>query len=617
MSDQAKTESVRQTLVEAQERGFGSTLGAYVKLSGPGWLQSAITLGGGSLAGALFLGALGGTNLLWLQMLAITLGVIMLSAISYVTLSTGERPFRAINSHINPVLGWGWLVATCTANMIWCMPQFSLCFASLQKNLVGEEIGDTVANKLTVSLNILFAAGFVVLLNSQRGRAAKIFDWFLKALVGMIVICFFGVVIYLGSKGLLDWQHIFSGFIPDFKQAYQPTGQVAKEIAGLSDKLQAFWSDKVVVAQRDVMIGAAATAVGINMTFLLPYSMLHRGWDKPFRGLARFDLGTGMAIPYILVTSCVVIAAAQSFHANVDDKFLSSDPAVMQKSPLFGSAKGDLLARVRLDKKGQSEAIAPPTSEEDMQVAYESWKAVSSDAKDSTAEAFGDLTDKQKEEAAAAPGELAAIAALPAEEKRIAGSIVKRDAFQLSAALAPLFGEGERGETIAKTVFGLGIFGMGFSTIIILMLINGFVFCEAAGKPDHPLPYALGCLVAGVTGAMWPIVWQGESQFWLAIVASSFGMILLPIAYFTFFMMMNSRAILGEEKPKGGSMFIWNVLMGISVLGAVAAAGTALYDKITDPKPLVGWVVLGILVVYLLIVAAGFFMMKRSRTAAT
>ena len=129
----SKVESDRALLLSAQEQG--KTLSAYLRLSGPGWLQSAITLGGGSLAGALFLGVLGGTSLLWLQMVAITMGVVMLSAISYVTLSTGRRPFEAINSEINPALGWGWLIATCMANMIWCMPQFSLCYDALDKNL--------------------------------------------------------------------------------------------------------------------------------------------------------------------------------------------------------------------------------------------------------------------------------------------------------------------------------------------------------------------------------------------------------------------------------------------------------------------------------------------------
>ena len=106
MSDAGKVDSSREMLLEAQQQGPLATVKVFTRLSGPGWLQSAITLGGGSLAGSLFLGVLGGTSMIWLQLMAIFMGVIMLSAISYVTLSTGERPFRAINQHINPVLGW-------------------------------------------------------------------------------------------------------------------------------------------------------------------------------------------------------------------------------------------------------------------------------------------------------------------------------------------------------------------------------------------------------------------------------------------------------------------------------------------------------------------------------
>ena len=42
-------------------------------------------------------------------------------AIGYVTLSTGERPFKAINTHVNPVLGWGWAIATLMANCVWSL----------------------------------------------------------------------------------------------------------------------------------------------------------------------------------------------------------------------------------------------------------------------------------------------------------------------------------------------------------------------------------------------------------------------------------------------------------------------------------------------------------------
>ena len=37
-------------------------------------------------------------------------------------------------------------------------------------------------------------------------------------LVGVIVICFFGVVTYLTVKGHLQWGNIISGFVPDFGQ---------------------------------------------------------------------------------------------------------------------------------------------------------------------------------------------------------------------------------------------------------------------------------------------------------------------------------------------------------------------------------------------------------------
>ena len=60
-----------------------------------------------------------------------------------------------------------------------------------------------------------------------------------------------------------------------------------------------FWSNEIVTQQQKVMITAAATAVGINMTFLLPYSMLRRGWDREFRGLAMFDLST-RSVPAVL-----------------------------------------------------------------------------------------------------------------------------------------------------------------------------------------------------------------------------------------------------------------------------------------------------------------------------
>ncbi|MBT3889210.1 MAG: hypothetical protein HN617_05035 [Planctomycetaceae bacterium] len=553
----------REMILTAKEKGLGATIGAYTKLSGPGWLQSAITLGGGSLSGALFLGVLGGTDMLWLQLMAIIMGVIMLSAISYVTLSTGKRPFPLINEHINPALGWGWLLATITANMIWCMPQFALCFEALEKNLIGfgnsDQYKDAVADgdnmygyKIGISLVLLAIAGGMVYLSSQQGLAAKAFDWTLKIMVAIVVLAFFGVVTILGTSGALDWGSILSGFIPDLSQWTQPAGRIAGFVDELPSNVGQFWSEKVVQSQRDVMIGAAATAVGINMTFLLPYSMLSRGWDKTFRGLAKFDLSTGMAIPYVLVTSCVVIAAGSMFHGEMDEQLGSGDIAVMKQSPLYSKASESLIARL--------EILDARTKE---------------------------LTLEEKE---------VMIAKLPEEEKRIAASLVKRNAFQLSKSLTPLLGERN-----ANLVFGIGVLGMGFSSIIILMLINGYAFCEMLGKKQGGRMHVVGCLIAGAVGASWWLVWDGDAKMWLAILVSAFGMMLLPIAYTTFMLMMNSTKILGTEKPKGKSLLIWNVLMSFSVLGAIAAAVTAIYDKASHP--IAGKVVIGVGVIFLVAIA--------------
>lgn len=566
-----KVRADREMLKEAQAEG--KTLGTYIKLSGPGWLQSAITLGGGSLAGSLFLGVLGGTSMLWLQLVAIILGVVMLSAISYVTLSTGRRPFEAINTEINPALGWGWIIATVLANMIFCMPQFSLCYDALDRNLFtlggGPGLGSDVSTKWTVTGILFLAAGCIVLLNTKQGKAAKVFDLFLKTLIGMVVICFFGVAILLFAQGQISITAVLNGLIPDFTQFFRPAGELRDSVANLSPIGSEYWTGKLMGTQRSVMISAIATAVGINMTFLLPYSMLARGWDKTFRGLARFDLSTGMAIPFVLVTSCVVIAASSSFHNRIDEKLASTDLATMQESPLFGKVESALLARVDAE--------------------------------------LGDAAESTDADA-----KLQMLAALPEDEKRIAAALVKRDAFQLSQTLAPLLGDSP-----AKLVFGLGVFGMGFSTIIILMLINGYAIREMFGRPDSQSIFIIGVLIAGISGASWVWLWTDDStKFWLAILASTFAVMLLPIAYFTFFLMMNSQRILGDDMPRGSSRVIWNVLMGLAVIGATAAAGTAIHAKYLDTaKPIAFQTVATIWCLYSVAVVVGFFV-RRKKTGA-
>ena len=55
MKDLGTVDQQRAMLEEAHGQGRVATLKAYARLSGPGWLQSALSLGGGSLDGVVFL----------------------------------------------------------------------------------------------------------------------------------------------------------------------------------------------------------------------------------------------------------------------------------------------------------------------------------------------------------------------------------------------------------------------------------------------------------------------------------------------------------------------------------------------------------------------------------
>ncbi len=556
--DQAAVEQEAAELAEVNKKPFFQRFGYYAKKSGPGWLQAAITLGGGSLAGAMYLGVFMGYNMMWLQPLAMIIGVVMLSAIAYVTLSTGERPFHAIKSHVSPVLAWAWIIATLMANIVWCMPQFSLGTAAIQQNILGMESG-TMTSTVIICLVLLGTALLVNYFYQAGVRGVATFELILKIMVAIVVISFFGVVGVLTVKGGLDWGAVFAGMIPNPKllseaaPTFVPYIEATGEFAG-------YWREKMAADQLDIMMTAFGTAVGINMTFLLPYSMLRKGWGKDHRQLAVFDLSIGLIVPFVLATGCVVIAAASQFHTKFGD-VLNEDGTVM--TAMAGDFHGILDGRLKFEMGD---------------------------------EAFAALTPEQLD---------AARADAPKADRELAAMLTKRNNFQLANALTPL-----AGETVSQKIFGVGVFGMALSTIIILMLINGFTFCEMFGKPGNRGIHLLGCLVAGLAGFLGPIyIWQNAGPK-LAVPTSVIGGSLIPIAYFTFFLLMNSRKTLGDKMPKGGMRLLWNVLMVIATTLATIGTVKVLLSK--GPMGLVGLGLLGLLFFFGLI---GFFLNEKKHQA--
>lgn len=545
----------RAMINEARQQGIGSLFWAFTKLSGPGWLQSAITLGGGSLGGSLYLGVLAGFGMMWWQPMAMILGVIMLSAIGYVALSTGRRPFDAINEHVSPVLGWGWAIGTMMANMIWCMPQFGLGVAAMQQNLFPSVLGTQAlgeTNGKLVCIAILFVLATIVIWFYDRGgKGIAIFEMILKGMVAIVVLSFFGVVIKMLASGSLSLAAVFDGFTPRINRLFEPS-PAFDSVLTEAGAYGSFWSSQIVDTQQKAMITAVATAVGINMTFLLPYSMLSKGWDKDFRGLAIFDLSTGLFIPYLLATSCVVIAAATQFHG-------ADKPAHQGLIQLYESPEKAQNLRPGLIS-GYEKLL-------DSRLAVE------------RGDEYASLSDAEKKDMRAA---------LPEADRTVAAMIVQRDAKDLAGALEALVGKG-----MAQIVFGVGVLGMAISTIIILMLINGFVVCEMFNLPHTGWAHRGGALLAGLSGATGPFVFTGPAKFWLVVPTSMFGMTLLPVAYWTFLFLFNSKTLMGENRPTGGKLVAWNIAM---IIAASIATILCLWAIYLSNTPVVGFTILAVFV---------------------
>lgn len=545
MATKSKNDSLAEEkalLASVADQGAGTRMKTYARLCGPGWLQSAITLGGGSLIGALSLGAIGGTSFMWVQPLAMILGIIMLSAIAYVTLSTGERPFQSINQHVSPVLGWGWLGATMLANMVWCLPQFNLAYGAMAQNLFPSlpDAGTpgSLVPILIVSLVVLAIATTVVFAYGKGSKGVLIFEKILKIFVGLIVLAFVGVIVRMtfAPASPLNWGAVFNGFIPDFGALFRPAEAFAPVIDQLDPDAGLQWTKDIVKSQRDSIITAFGTAVGINMTFLLPYSMLRRKWGKEHRGLAIFDLSTGLFIPFVIATGCLVIATATQFHANPENYNYAKSKSVVAAT----EAKLGAEAYAGLEGGAQTDALKTTYIGMDPKIQANSTLELMS---------------------------------------------VRPSQLDLARSLAPL-----TGPEIAQYVFGFGVLAMAVSTVVILMLINGFALCEAFNRPDDEKLRRIGCLIAGIIGFFGPLAW-GKLAAYLVIPTSVFGFTLLPIAYLTFLLLMNSKPLLGDARPEGARRLKWNFLMIIATAVATLGAGWASFGKI-------GWYGPGLIVAF-------------------
>jgi len=268
-------------------RSFG-----YLALMGPGYMQSAMTLGGGTAFASIFAGAAFGYELLWVAPLAMLFGVIVLAAIAHQTLSTTENPFQAMRRHAGPFFAYGWAFSGILSSIIWQFAQYALAGAMLQA--IARHSGLDVP-VWSMGLVALAWCVTVSMLYNSRGRFVRLYEQIIKGMVWFIILCF-GYVVF--ETGIAHPQGLLEGLVP-----FRIPGE-HKGVAGTT-----------------LVVSGLAAAVGANMVFVYPYTLRRRGWGRGHRRLARFDLGFGMYLPYAVAASLMVIASANVFHFGDPDLF--------------------------------------------------------------------------------------------------------------------------------------------------------------------------------------------------------------------------------------------------------------------------------------------------------
>ena len=187
-------------------------LPTYLRLSGPGWLQGAMTLGGGSAITSLTIGAVYGYELLWVQPLAMLIGCIMLFALSHQTLSIGERPFVAMARFVNPAVAWAWAIAALVSSIIWGFSHYPLSAGMLEEII---EVGTGFSLResggwarelylFALAVAVWCACAWTAWNYGSGGSGVRLFETGIKLLSTMIVLSFAWVVISASHNPFYD-----------------------------------------------------------------------------------------------------------------------------------------------------------------------------------------------------------------------------------------------------------------------------------------------------------------------------------------------------------------------------------------------------------------------------
>lgn len=164
---------------------------------GPGWLLSAYTLGSGTAIGSLWAGSKFGYSLLWVQPVAMLMGIIILYGAAYFSLSSDKTPYQRFRAELGAPMALAWGLGSLFSSIIWHFPQYGLACAAIQ-GLTG--IPDTTASQAAIGGSILIVA-VAVTWSYASGIGLLIYESLMKLFVWMTILCVGVVVVAVRCSG--------------------------------------------------------------------------------------------------------------------------------------------------------------------------------------------------------------------------------------------------------------------------------------------------------------------------------------------------------------------------------------------------------------------------------
>ncbi|MCA1560534.1 MAG: divalent metal cation transporter [Acidobacteria bacterium] len=255
----------------------------YFRLTGPGFMGSALTLGAGTMTSAMLMGTDFGFKTLWIVWLSVGLGMFMIAAAARFTCRGGFRVIPAQNRYHGVLVGslLTGLLGVAFVAIVFNFAQYSLAshliesLAALGGVRFPRQVNWIVLVPLTSWLTLLYGS-------STRGVARV--ERFMKACV---LLMFVGLAATLMVVGVA-WREFFRGLVVP----WLPRG-----LEGIT-----------------LFVAYSTAAIGVMDWVMFHYTSHARGWGPKQETLARFDLTFGFFLPFVVINLVIISVFAGTLH---------------------------------------------------------------------------------------------------------------------------------------------------------------------------------------------------------------------------------------------------------------------------------------------------------------